>query len=58
LPDKPDPHEIAIGWVPIEELTELPVISDIREQLIAAFNGPTPSFFEDDGSASMELDKR
>ena len=57
MPGKPDPHEIAVEWVPIEELTELPVISDISEQLIAGFNGP-PSFFEDDGSASMELDKR
>jgi hypothetical protein len=58
LPDEPDPHEIAVEWVPIEDLANLPVISDISEQLIAALNGAAPAFFEDNRRASLELNKR
>lgn len=58
LPDEPDPHEIAVEWVSIEDLAKLPVIPDISEQLIAALNGAAPEFFEDNGRTSMELDKR
>ena len=42
----------------IEQLAELPVIPDISVQLIAALNDGTPSFFEDNGRASMELDNK
>jgi ADP-ribose pyrophosphatase YjhB (NUDIX family) len=58
LPDKPDLYEVAVEWVSIEQLAELPVIPDISVQLIAALNDGTPSFFEDNGRASMELDNK
>ncbi|MBN4064796.1 NUDIX domain-containing protein [Dehalococcoides mccartyi] len=58
LPDKPDPNEIAVEWIQLEELAELPVIPNISRELISALNGGTPSFFEDNGKASMELDNK
>ncbi len=58
LPDKPDPNQVAVEWVLIEELPNLPVIPDISTELTSALNGGEPVFFEDDGRASRELDNR
>jgi 8-oxo-dGTP pyrophosphatase MutT (NUDIX family) len=58
FPDNPDPHEVAVEWVPIDDLANLPVIPDISQDLIVALNGGNATFFEDDGLVAKELNKK
>ena len=58
LPDKPDPNEIAVEWVPVNDLSSYPVIPDISEELFHVLNGGVQEYFEDDGEAAKLLKEK
>jgi 8-oxo-dGTP diphosphatase len=55
LPDKPDPHEVAVEWIPMDELDHHPVIPGISKALAEALSGQTPAYVEDDGKFARLL---
>lgn len=40
LPERPDPHQVSVQWVPLAALPEAPLIPAIAERLVAALAAP------------------
>lgn len=58
LPDSPDPNEIAVEWIPFDQLSSFPVIPTITEELRKALQTNEPVYFEDDGKAAQRLNNQ
>ena len=55
MPDKPDPNEIAVEWVPLNDIGDPPAIPAISNEIIQALQTGETTYFEDDGVAAKEL---
>jgi 8-oxo-dGTP diphosphatase len=40
LPEQPDPHQVAVRWVPIDELPHIPLRPKISKELLAVLRAP------------------
>lgn len=55
LPDKPDPNEVAVEWLPLDRLDQHPVIPGVSKQLAEALSSDTPVYVEDNGEVAQLL---
>ncbi len=53
LPDKPDPNEVAVEWLPLDKLDQHPVIPGVSKQLAEALSSDTPVYVEDTGEVAQ-----
>jgi hypothetical protein len=58
LPDEPDPNEVAVEWIPLDELAGSPVIPNISAELLKALETGDTVYFEDDGEAARKLNNK
>ncbi|HIF71776.1 MAG TPA: hypothetical protein EYQ61_04405 [Dehalococcoidia bacterium] len=58
LPYEPDPNEVAVEWIPIESLSQEPVIPNIANVLTKAINTGETMYFEDNGHAARKLNPK
>jgi 8-oxo-dGTP diphosphatase len=58
LPNNPDPHEVAVEWIPIDQLSTTPVIPDISETLLESLKNGESTYCEDNGKAAQRLNNQ
>ena len=46
LPDKPDPFQVAVEWVPLVGETRFPVLPDLRPQIVTALETGEVNYWE------------
>lgn len=39
-PAQPDPHQVGVRWLPLDQLAALPVLPNVARPLLAALNSP------------------